>query len=86
MSKVLEFRSTYRAKLERVNASGLDIKIAGTLDGMVDFAVTDSDSHRTYSISCEDARNISKALLAVADDIEKNCLYDRDALLMKGKF
>jgi hypothetical protein len=82
--KVLEFRSTYRAALKEILASGFQFKIAGTLDGFVDLAVTESDgSHRTYNISSSEARQLADALLFVVEDIGKNCLYDRDALIVK---
>ncbi len=81
-AKLLQFRSTYRSILEQLSASGFEIKIAGTLDGFVDLAITESDGkHRTYNISPEEAKRLSGALLKVVDDIQRNCLYDRDALL-----
>jgi hypothetical protein len=59
-------RKTYVAKLEKLTVSGLDIRIAGTLDGFIDFAVTLVDgSSLTYSLTCEDARRIIAALGSV---------------------
>jgi hypothetical protein len=82
MGDVFELRRTYRARLETVDASGLTIKIAGTLDGCIDFAVIEGDgASRTYSILPNEAANLATALSRVVSDIKTNCLYDRDILL-----
>ena len=85
MAKVIEFRSTYSALLKTVKDSGFEFNVAGTLDGFVDLAITDRDGHRIYNISCNGARSLAAALLAVAEDIDKNCLYERDALLERTR-
>jgi hypothetical protein len=74
---------TYTAKLEQLTASGLDIRIAGSLDGYIDFAVTPVDRPGlTYSLTRDDARRIIAALNAVIADVLENCLFEWDALLI----
>ena len=74
--------NTYVARLEKLTVSGLDIKISGTLDGYIDFAVTPVDQKsRTYSLTCDDARRIMAALGSVVADVQGNCLFERDGLL-----
>jgi hypothetical protein len=67
-----------------VLASGLEIHVAGTLDGFLDFAVIESDGRScTYSLTCDDARLVAAALISGANDVQANCLFDRDPLLLK---
>lgn len=84
MSTVIPFRlHSYEAKGQVVIASGFTLGMAGTLDGWIDFAISQSDgSHLTYQITRDNARAIIAALHAVVDDITANCLFDRDPLLM----
>jgi len=77
-------KKTYSAVLSKVFCSGLEFHMAGTLDGFIDFAVIEANGKsRTYSIAPVDARLLAVNLVATADDVDKNCLYDNDALLMK---
>ena len=77
---------TYNAKLQTLILSGLEVKIAGTLDGFIDLAVLPIHGiSRTYSLTQGDALLLISALHAVVDDIAKNCLFDRDALLEPRK-
>ena len=57
---------------------GDGFKIAGTLDGHIDFAVP---SHGTYQLTLGQARLMLVALSGAIEDVTTNCLYDRDALL-----
>lgn len=70
---------SYDAKLSVVHLSGHELHIAGTLDGFIDFAI----GGKTYSFTCDDARTLIAALHATVGDIQTNCLFDRDPLLMK---
>lgn len=85
MTTVIAFPAkTYSAKLVELACSGLSIKIAGTLDGYIDFALTGADgSYRTYSLTRDDAHRLIAGLHTVIADIEQNCLFDHDALLLK---
>lgn len=79
----LPTRKSYVAKQQEVNASGMTVIAAGTLDGFMDFVVQASDGRRIiYQITRDDARAIIAALHAVINDIGTNCLFDRDPLLM----
>lgn len=83
-NKILPFRSSYSAVLRRVFASGLVFEAAGTLDGFIDVAVSESDgSHRTYNITCREAAELIRVLSLVIKDVRKNCRYELDALLLK---
>jgi hypothetical protein len=84
-AKVIQFRRapSYEAKLQVFLADGLEFHVAGTLDGYIDFAVVTSDgASLTYSLSCDGSRQIIAALHLVIDDIQANCLFDRDPLLV----
>jgi hypothetical protein len=75
-------RKTYAAKVEKLTVSGLDLHIAGTLDGFIDFAVIPANRPGlTYSFTCDEARRIVSALTSVIADVKSNCLFDRDTLL-----
>lgn len=83
MTSVVPFaRRSYKAKPQSFMASGLRFDLAGTLDGFVDMAVTQSDGrHLTYSLTCDELRQLIAASHAVIEDIQTNCLFDRDPLL-----
>ncbi len=72
---------TYRARLVEVPCGDVAFKLAGTLDGFIDFAMPGGGG--TYSLSTAEAENLATALLRVICDVKINCLYDRDALLRK---
>lgn len=75
-------RPTYAAKLQVIRTDGLEFKIAGTLDGYLDFcAITSDGAHRTLSLSRDGARALIASIHAVLSDIDRNCMFDRDALL-----
>ena len=77
-------RKSYEAKLIRVPASGFEFRIAGTLCGGIDVAIIErSGKSGTHNIDPGEARVLADALLRVAADVEQNCLYDNDPLLMK---
>ena len=78
--KLLEIKRTYSAKLFTVECQHGDFKIAGTLDGFIDLAIPQG---KTLQLTPEEARTLAAQLQSSVEDIEKNCLYDRDALLMK---
>lgn len=73
MSIAQSQRRTYCAKLFVAGP----FKMAGTLDGYVDFAVPG----RTYQLSLDEARALIAALNSAVADVQANCLYDKDALL-----
>lgn len=69
---------TYRAKLSQVGFDDCKVfKIAGTLDGFIDFAVPDGP---TFPLDIEEAQGIIAALQDAIADIAKNCLYEKDYL------
>jgi hypothetical protein len=80
---VIAFPSnTYTARLEAFVASGLDVRIAGTLDGFIDLAIIPADRPGlTYSLTCDDALLLIAALYSVVGDVREHCLYDRDPRL-----
>lgn len=78
MSNLIEMPPhTYSAKLVEVQCGVSTFKLAGTLDGYIDFATPSG----TYVMSLEEAAKLSAALNIVVSDVEKHCLYDRDPLL-----
>lgn len=72
---------TYRAQLFEMAGSGVNIKIAGTLDGFLDFALV---GDKTYILTCEEAKRLADLLIAAIADVKTNCLYDNDVLLERG--
>ena len=72
---------SYSAKLFEVNWENRVFKIAGTLDGFIDFATPESG---TYPLSLDEAERLAKALGDAIADVRKNCMYESDALL-EGK-
>lgn len=84
MAEVLSFRQrTYSAEVHRVTSCGFTFELSGTLYGHADFCVTEANGkHLTYTLDPDGLRRLASAALAVADDITKNCLYERDALLI----
>lgn len=81
---VLPFkRRTYEAKGQVVHASGMTLTAGGTLDGCIVFVVEASNGNRIiYEITRDNAVAIIAALHQVVHDIDTNCLFDRDPLLM----
>jgi hypothetical protein len=76
--------ATYTAKEFRVQTLGRTFQMSGTLDGFIDFCVKeDSGGHWTVTLDCSEARVLAAALLGAAEDIQANCLFDRDALLIR---
>lgn len=65
---------TYCAKLFEAN----DFKVAGTLDGYIDFAVP---GYKTFQLSMNEINDLVSALNDAVADVRSNCLYDRDVLL-----
>jgi hypothetical protein len=80
---VIAFRKrTYTAKSFSLYTKGLEFRLSGTLDGMIDLAVMDNAGNsRTYPIEPSQARQLADKLCAAALDVELHCLYDNDALL-----
>ena len=87
-SNVIQFgRQTYVAKLTHLALGAptrATFSMAGTLDGYVDFAIAGKQGEflGTYQLSCDEARQLIAALNSVVTDIQTNCLYDRDPLLL----
>ena len=65
------------ASLQRVDTEAGEIHVAGTLEGDVDIAFPDA----TYTLHLHSAKALQNALSAAIEDVEKNCLYDKDSLL-----
>jgi hypothetical protein len=58
--------------------------MSGTLDGYIDFAIFFQTGHvRTQQINPDEALDLASRLLSAANDVHKNCLFDRDALLSR---
>lgn len=72
--------ATYTAKLVEVLTDGFEFKMAGTLDGYIDFVVA---PRRTHQLSIGEVRSIISGLEQAIRDVEQNCLYDKDELLDK---
>lgn len=68
---------TYRAKAFLAGA----FETSGTLDGYLDFATPKG----TWQLSLDDARALIAALNGAINDVQTNCLYDRDVLLEPNK-
>jgi hypothetical protein len=81
---------SYEAKsqiVETCGGKGVAFLMAGELEGLIDFCVTDPDgSHRTYQLSRDEATLLANALLAVVRDVNENCLFDRDPLLVPADY
>lgn len=74
---------SYDAVLKRVQTTGRQFTMAGTLDGFIDFAIEDDNGNsRTHILTCDEALLLVAALNAVVSDIGKNCLFDADPLLV----
>jgi hypothetical protein len=75
LNNVLSFPPrTYCATLFEAN----EFKVAGTLDGYIDFAVP---GYKTFQLSMDEINDLVSALNGAAADVRCNCLYDRDVLL-----
>lgn len=55
--------------------------MGGTLDGYIDFAIPRG---KTFQLSLGEARAMIAALQGAVADVQANCLYDRDTLLVKA--
>ena len=74
---------SYEAILSKVSTPSCQFLIAGTLEGGIDFAVVPTEGRSaTYSLTCDDARTLIAGLHRTVDDIQRNCLFDRDPLLV----
>lgn len=60
---------------------GFIFKMSGTLEGSIDFCIMTSDGSLTYPVTIDDAHRIIAGLHVVVDDIQANCLFDRDPML-----
>jgi hypothetical protein len=87
MNNIVQMRrKSYEAEAFRVFASGLEFRMSGTLDGGIDFCIIESSGdHRTYNIDCDEARVLADKLNAAASDVQKNCLFDSDPLLVDAQ-
>jgi hypothetical protein len=85
MSKIIKLPfKTYSAKSFKARLSELNFTISGTLDGFIDLSIKDvKGENSTYSITCNDARVLVASLLSSVDDIQNNCIFDNDTLLIK---
>ena len=75
---VIPLIRTYSAKGFALDTPYGKFQMSGTLDGFVDVAVPHGN---TYPLTLEETRALAASLLQAADDVEKHCLGDRDALL-----
>lgn len=60
---------------------GYVITMSGTLEGSLDFCIETSAGSLTYVLTPHDAHQIIAGLHVVCDDIQANCLFDRDPRL-----
>lgn len=60
---------------------GYELAISGTLEGSIDFSVVTAVGNVTYVLTPDDAHRIIAALHEVCDDIQTNCMFDRDPRL-----
>lgn len=63
----------YTAKLIKVPLKDKYFKIAGTLDGLIDFAIPDRGIC-TYQLTLADTKCLMAALASAIADVELNCL------------
>jgi hypothetical protein len=74
---------TYCAKGFAFEAGQLRISISGELEGLIDFSLSNLDAHWfTWQLTCDQARELASKLLSAAQDVQSNCLFDNDALLI----
>ena len=79
---------TYSAKAFHWHSDSLCMQTSGTLEGLIDIALFEGLEQRhigTHQITCDEARALAVKLLGVADDVQANCLFERDALLIDGR-
>ena len=76
--------NTYTAKRFEWASDSLRVRTSGTLEGFIDLALFDGAGEHTatHQLTCDEARALAAKLLGVADDVQANCLFDRDALLI----
>lgn len=72
----------YSAKaVELRTDDGYIVRMSGTVEGSLDFNIETADGSLTYVLTPDDAHRIIGGLHAVCDDIQANCLFDRDSRL-----
>jgi hypothetical protein len=80
VSEVVPFlRKTYCAASFEVCYGNGKFRMSGTLCGFIDFATPNSG---TYPLSMGEAKLMVAALLGAINDVEANCLHERDPLLL----
>lgn len=82
MSVVQMPARTYVAKLFEAKWENAVFKVAGTLDGFLDFAAPGGG---TYPLTLEEAEGLVKALQSGISDVKANCLYEKDAIFINSK-
>lgn len=84
MGDLVQLKPTYSAKpVSFTSTRGYKILLSGTLDGYIDLSIETSEGNLTYLITPEDAAELAVCIAEVCVDINRNCLYDNDSLLMK---
>jgi hypothetical protein len=85
MTNVIPLQRTYTAKTFSFNTEGLEVKMSGTLDGFVDLNFSDSvgEFSVTFNLSLDEVKTLSDNLNLCLKDVQENCLYDKDSLLIK---
>ena len=78
---------TYAAKAFHWASESLRMQTSGTLDGFIDLALFNASGRHvgTHILTCGEARAFAAKLLGAADDVQANCLFDRDRLLVPGR-
>ncbi len=69
---------TYTAILFEVPHADGVFKLAGTLEGFIDFAFPQGP---TYLLTLDQAQRLAVALGKAVADVRANCMYGQDALL-----
>lgn len=82
MGDLVQLRREYAAKPVQLNTDeGYTIRMAGTLEGSIDFCIQTTTTSLTYVLTPDDARQLIAGLHTVNRDIRDNCMFDRDPRL-----
>ena len=82
---IVALHRSYSARAFTCRANGTEYLLSGTLDGYLDFCITDQDGkHATRTLSLDEARTLIATLHGAIGDVQEHCQYDRDPLLIRG--
>lgn len=86
MGDLVRLRREYSAKPVQFRTDeGYTVRMAGTVEGSIDFCIATAQGSLTYALTPGDARLVQAGLHAVCGDIRDNCMFDRDPRLYDTK-